>query len=49
MTTEISPIKDFLQSINDQTMRDIMKYFQFEDYDAFVRYVKKLGINRKQW
>ena len=49
MTTEISPIKDFLQSINDQTMRDIMKYFQFEDYDAFVRYVRKLRISRKQW
>ncbi|HEV8404753.1 MAG TPA: hypothetical protein VGQ13_02485 [Nitrososphaera sp.] len=47
MTTEISPVRDFLQSIDNQTMRDIMKYFQFEDYDAFVRYIKKLGIARE--
>jgi hypothetical protein len=40
------PLKEYVQSIDSKTMKAIMEYFKFEDYDAFVGYVRKIGINQ---
>ena len=40
------PLKVFVQSIDNKTLKAVMEYFRFEDYDAFVGYVRKLGISK---
>jgi len=40
------PLKEFVQSIDNKTLKAVMEYFRFEDYDAFVGYVRKLGISK---
>jgi len=47
MTTEISP-KEIFFEVSTIKRCELMEYFQFEDYNAFVRYIKKLGISREQ-
>jgi hypothetical protein len=48
MAAQTQPIKEFLQSINGDTMKEVMKYFKLEDYDVFVRYIRTLGIIRQE-
>jgi hypothetical protein len=48
MAAQPKPLKEFFQSINDETMKEVMKYFKFEDYDVFVRYIRILGIQRQE-
>jgi len=37
-------MKEFLQSIDDKTVREMMAYFKLEEYDVFVRYIKTIRI-----
>ena len=37
------PMTRFLQSIDDVTINNLMEYFQFEDYDLLLRYIRGLG------
>jgi hypothetical protein len=48
MAAQTQPVKEFLQSINDDTMNEVMKYFKFEEYDVYVRYIGTLGIQRQE-
>jgi hypothetical protein len=48
MAAQTQPVKEFLQSINDDTMKEVMKYFRLEEYDVFVRYIRTLGIIRQE-
>jgi hypothetical protein len=48
MAAQPKPLKEFLQSINDDTMKEVMKYFKLEDYDVFVRYIRTLGIIQQE-
>ncbi|MFY3741555.1 MAG: hypothetical protein HMLIMOIP_002012 [Candidatus Nitrosomirales archaeon] len=47
MAAHDQPVKEFLQIIDDKTMKEVMAYFRLEDYDVFVRYIKTLGIFRQ--
>jgi hypothetical protein len=47
MAEQSQPMKEFLQIIDDKTMKAVMEYFKLEDYDAFVQYLRKLGIKEK--
>jgi len=38
------PITNMLKDIDDTTMKSIMEYFHFEDYDALVKYAVYLGV-----
>jgi hypothetical protein len=42
--SETRPIANLLKGIDDETMKSIMEYFHFEDYDDLVRYTMKLGV-----
>ncbi|HKU49245.1 MAG TPA: hypothetical protein VJP79_04795 [Nitrososphaera sp.] len=37
------PISSFVQSIDDKSIRMIMKYFRIEDYDCFVNFARNTG------
>ena len=41
---EQKPISSFVQSIDDMTIRTVMKYFRIEDYDCFVSFVQKTDV-----
>jgi hypothetical protein len=41
---DTKPITNLLQGIDDKTMKAIMEYFHFEDYDGLIRYAIKLGV-----
>jgi len=36
-----------IQTIDDRAISDLMAYFKTEDHDIFVRYIKTLGVQRK--
>jgi hypothetical protein len=48
MSAKIKPVSDYMQNIDNKTMRDVMGYLKLEDYDVFVRYIKALGISPKE-
>jgi hypothetical protein len=39
------PVTNFLQNIDDETMRRIMEYFHLKDYDAIVNYAVAIGVS----
>ena len=41
---ETKSITSIVQGIDDKTMRSIMEYFHFEDYDDLIRYATRIGI-----
>jgi len=41
------PLKELVQGIDNNTIKAVMEYFRFEDYDLFVSYMSKLGINNE--
>ena len=48
MSRNSQPFTEFVQSVEDKNIRELMTYFRLEDYDVFVRYLNFLGIeNRK--
>jgi hypothetical protein len=48
MSNKTRPVTDYMQSIEDRRIRDLMTYFRLEDYDVFVRYINTLGIDKKE-
>lgn len=38
------PMTSLLQSIDDESIKNVMQYFQFEDYDLLLGYMQKIGI-----
>lgn len=46
MSKESHPVKEFVQSIDDKTMQEVMAYLKLEDYDIFVKYIRTLGIKK---
>lgn len=38
-------LSNFLQAIDDKTVKDLMQYFHLEDYDELLRYAITLGVN----
>jgi hypothetical protein len=40
-------LKEYVQNIDSKTMKAVMEYFRFEDYDAFLGYIQRLGVNRE--
>jgi hypothetical protein len=47
MAQQSQPMKEFLQIIDDKTMKAVMEYFKFQDYDVIMQYLGKLGIREK--
>lgn len=43
---KLVPVSTFVQSIDDPTIKMVMQYFKIGDYDCFVRFAQKSGINR---
>jgi len=37
-------LSNLFQSIDDSTMKNLMQYFQFEDFDELLRYILALGV-----
>ena len=37
-------VSTFVQSIDDPTIKMVMRYFKIEDYDCFVRFAQKSGL-----
>ena len=37
-------LSNLFQSIDDSTMKNLMQYFQFEDFDELLRYAIALGV-----
>jgi hypothetical protein len=46
-TQKQKSISSFVQSIDDQSIRTIMKYFRIEDYDCFVNFARSSGSSVK--
>jgi len=46
-TQKQKSISNFVQSIDDQSIRMIMKYFRIEDYDCFVNFARSSGSSLK--
>jgi hypothetical protein len=52
MTTPMSepsktPMTNLLQSIDDEGIKNVMRYFQMDDYDVMLRYMMGIGVKRK--
>lgn len=48
MAAQSHPVKEFVQIIDGETMKELMDYLKLEDYDVFVRYITTLRIQRKE-
>jgi len=51
MTAQMSqtktPMTNLLQSIDDEGIKNVMRYFQMDDYDVMLRYITGIGVKRK--
>jgi hypothetical protein len=41
---EKKPVTSMLSGIDDETIKSLMQYFHFEDYDELIAYSIKLGV-----
>jgi len=48
MAAQSHPVKEFVQNINNETLKGVVDYLKLEDYDIFVRYIRTLGIRQKE-
>jgi hypothetical protein len=48
MAAQSHPVKEFVQDIDNESLKEVMDYLKLEDYDVFVRYISMLGIQRKE-
>ncbi len=42
-----TPMTNLLQSIDDEGIKNVMRYFQMDDYDVMLRYMMGIGVKRK--
>lgn len=42
-----TPMTNLLQSIDDEGIKNVMRYFQMDDYDVMLRYMMRIGVKRK--
>ena len=42
-----TPMTNLLQSIDDEDIKNVMRYFQMDDYDVMLRYMMGIGVKRK--
>jgi hypothetical protein len=42
-----TPMTNLLQSIDDEGIKNVMQYFQMDDYDVMLRYMMRIGVKRK--
>jgi hypothetical protein len=47
MSQTKTPMTNLLQSIDDQGIKNLMRYFQMDDYDVMLRYMMGIGVKRK--
>ena len=41
-----TPMRNLLKSIDDQGIKNLMRYFQMDDYDVMLRYMMGIGVKR---
>jgi hypothetical protein len=41
------PMTALLRSIDDEGIKNLMRYFQMDDYDVMLRYMTGIGVKRK--
>ena len=41
-----TPMTNLLKSIDDQGIKNLMRYFQMDDYDVMLRYMMGIGVKR---
>jgi hypothetical protein len=39
-------MRNLLKSIDDQGIKNLMRYFQMDDYDVMLRYMMGIGVKR---
>ena len=42
-----TPMTSLLQSIDNEGIKNVMRYFQMDDYDVMLRYMTGIGVKRK--
>jgi hypothetical protein len=47
MSQTKTPMTNLLQSIDDEGIKNVMRYFQMDDYDVMLRYIAGIGVKRK--
>jgi hypothetical protein len=40
---KLTPVSGFVQTIDDPTIKMLMRYLKIEDYDCFVQFARRSG------